>query len=351
MMRWGSGTAHFRSLRAWLSLAIAAVLAAGASGTVLAQDAALPDIRISLVADRAELTVGDPIGLILEVTHPEDHVVVVPKLDPEWGDFDVRRQTSARIVQNGDGTRTTSQQLEVTLFAPGMFETPDLPLSVRRPDGSVEWVSPTPVRLTVVSVLSGEDETLRDIRAPADFSTPLWEQLYFRVLLVNVVVAVLLVVLGSVFYRRARGSHETPVPEVQHRAPWQVAVEELDRIESLELPRHGRLKDHYALVSRALRVYIQSAHLGDIGTMDAVDMTTDEIGAALRGSPMGYEKTVELVDLLAEADLVKFANEMPSASQALEAVVGARRFAEETKMDLEAVTHRDKRAAEREASQ
>ena len=349
-MRMAVDDTLFSGLQVWLSLAVVALLTMVTPGTALAQDTALADIRVALVADRSELTVGDPIGLTLEVTHPEDHVVVVPNLDPDWGVFQVRRQTAANIAENGDGTRTTSQQLEVTLFAPGTFETPDLPLSIRLPDGSVERLSPTPVRLTVVSVLSGEDETLRDIRAPADFSTPLWKRLYFRVLLVNAVVVVFLAVVGLTFYRRARLGHDTPATAAQYRAPWEVAFEELDRIESLHLPRDGRLKEHYALLSRALRVYIQSALLGDMSTVDAVDMTTDEIGAALGSSPLRYENALEVVDLLTEADLVKFANELPSASHALEAVARARAFVEDTKADLDAATHRDKITAEHEVS-
>ena len=349
-MRMAMDGTFFSGLQGWLSLAVVALLTMGTPGTALAQDTSLGDIRIALLADRSELTVGDPISLTLEVTHPEDHIVVVPRLDPDWGVFQVRRQTAGTIAENGDGTRTTSQQLEVTLFAPGTFETPDLPLSIRLPDGSVERLLPAPVRLTVVSVLSGDDETLRDIRAPADFSTPLWEQLYFRILLVNVVVVVILAAVGLTFYRRARRGHDTPTTAAQYRAPWEVAFEEFDRIESLHLPRDGRLKEHYALVSRALRVYLQSALLGDMSTVDAVDMTTDEIAAALKSSALSYESTLEVFDLLTEADLVKFANELPSASQALEAMARARAFVKDTKTDLDTATQKDKITADLEVS-
>ena len=349
-MRMAMDATLFRGLQAWLPLTVVVLLTMGTPGTSLAQDTALADIRVALVADRSEVTVGDPIGLTLEVTHPEDHIVVVPNLDPDWGVFQVRRQTAANIAGNGDGTRTTRQQLEVTLFAPGTFETPDLPLSIRLPDGSVERLSPTPVRLTVVSVLSGEDETLRDIRAPADFSTPLWERLYFRVLLVNVVVVVILAAVGLTFYQRARQGHDTPATAAQYRAPWEVAFEELDRIESLHLPRDGRLKEHYALLSRALRVYIQSALLRDMSTVDAVDMTTDEIGAALGSSPLSYENTLEVVDLLTVADLVKLANDTPPEAQAHAFLAGARRIVEDTKTQVEEAAHPNQIIAESEAS-
>ena len=159
-----------------------------------------------------------------------------------------------------------------------------------------------------------------------------------------------LAVVGLTFYRRARRSHDTYVPSVQYRAPWEVAFEEFDRIESLNLPRDGRLKEHYALVSRALRVYLQSALLGDMSTVDAVDMTTDEIAAALKSSALSYENTLEVFDLLTDADLVKFANELPAVSQALEAMARARAFVKDTKTDLDTATQKDKISAEHEVS-
>lgn len=323
---WGTRLLHSR--RAWLSLAIAAALATGAIDTALAQQSDFQDIRVSLVADRAELTVGDLISLTLEVVHPEDYIVLVPRLDTEWGAFEVRRQKATSIAQNGDGTRTTSQQLEVTLFAPGEFDTPGFPLSVRLPDGSVEQLLPDPVTLTVVSVLSSKDATLKDIRAPADFSTPIWEQVFFRVLLANVAIAGILALLGLMFFRRSREGRESAVTAVEYRTPSQIALEEFGRIESLGLTERGRLKEHYALISRALRMYIQSEQFGDSLPVDAVDMTTDEIGNALRDSPVGYEMAAEFVVLLAEADLVKFANDERSPEQAREAVVRARRIVE-----------------------
>ena len=79
-MRRGSRTALHRGLRAWLSLVVVALLAMASvrhcpgSGRRYSRTSA-----VSLVADRVELTVGDPIGLTLEVTHPGDHVVVMPR--------------------------------------------------------------------------------------------------------------------------------------------------------------------------------------------------------------------------------------------------------------------------------
>ena len=160
--------------RVWVLWAVSATLAATVPGAALAQDGSDSGVRVSFTADRAALTVGDLVTLTLEVTHPADHVVVVPRLGPEWGPFEIISQTTAHTNYNGDGTETTSQQLTVTVFALGTFETPDLSISVRGPEGGVERVFPLPVLLTVNSVLSGSDERLKDIRPPADLASSLW---------------------------------------------------------------------------------------------------------------------------------------------------------------------------------
>ena len=141
----GAGTLGFRH---WILWATVLVLAVGGLSPVFAQEAPSSGIRASFTANRAELTVGDIVTLTLEVTHSADQAVVLPRLGAEWGSFEVRSQTPAQTVSNGDGTETTRQRLKVTIFAPGTFETPDFPMSVRGPDGTVDQVSPPTVRLT-----------------------------------------------------------------------------------------------------------------------------------------------------------------------------------------------------------
>ena len=41
-------------------------------------------------AEGADITVGDPVKLVLEVTHPAGSVALLPQLEPEWGELIVR---------------------------------------------------------------------------------------------------------------------------------------------------------------------------------------------------------------------------------------------------------------------
>ncbi len=318
-------------------------------GTAFAQDAPPSDVRISFIADRAALTVGELVTLTLEVTYSADHVVVIPRLHPEWGPFEVRSQTPAQTFSNGDGTETTLQQLQVTLFAPGTFETPDLPLFVRGPDGNARRVLPASVQLTVRPVLFGPGEQLRDIRPPADLATQLWEQPTYRALAALVMLAALSVAGFFLYHRRSHRQAALPTLVTGTRMPWEVAIQELDRIERLKLPGDGQFKEHYTLVAEVMRAYLQAVCLRNVGQRDAIDMTTDEIGAAVLQSSFGYRNTRLVVDLLKESDRVKFANHTPTVSQAYEAARRVRNIVEETGPACEKVAPQDGAYGQREA--
>ena len=329
--------------------AVAAVMAAMSPGAAVAQDGSHPDIRVSFTADRATLTVGDPVTLTLEVTHPTGYVVAVPRLGPEWGLFEVISQSQAHTDSNADGTETMRQQIEVTLFAPGTFETPELTMSVHGPDGGVERVFPSPVRLTVDSVLSGSDETLRDIRSPADLSPPLWKQPAVLVVAALTVVVVLLTV-AYLLYRRFSGGEAQPAPTVDARTPWETALQEIDRTERLGLPGDGRFKEHYTLVSGVVKAYVRAMYLENAGRSDAAEMTTEEIEAAMEQSSLDRGNARLITDLLFEADLVRFSSYVPSESRAYEVLRLARDIVEGTRRASEETARREDARSQPEAT-
>ena len=330
MVRIVRGLAGAPGLRVWVLLAVAASLAAMTPTAAVAQDGPHSTVRISFTTDRPTLTVGDVATLTLEITHQADQVVVVPRLGREWGSFEVVMQTAAQTYPNGDGTETTIQRIEVTLFAPGSFETPDLPISVRGPDGGIEQVIASPMGMSVVSVLSGGDETLRDIRPPADLPPSPWRQPTTLAFAALGVLAVL--ILGSYFvHRRLRGQDEQSLSVAETRTPWEIAVDEIARIEKLDLPHEGRFKEHYTLVAEATKAYVRSMYLEGANRTDAAEMTTDETATAIWQSSLDPRNARLVVDLLNEADLVRFSNYSPVESEAQDALRRLRDILEDTR--------------------
>ena len=316
--------------RIWLSWAFTAVLATSVTGIAFAQEESQSNVRARLTADRNVVTVGEVVVLTLNVTHPAQHAVVIPRLSREWGAFEVVSQSTAQTETNGNGTETTRQRLEVSLFAPGTFETPELSISIRRPDGAVDRVVPSRVRLTVRSVLLGSDELLKDLRPPADLTPPLWKHPVVLAIASLAVVASMVSVAFLIHHHlRARAAQLES--EGDTRTPWEVAIQEIDEIERLDLPGDGRYKEHYTLIFQVMQTYVRAAFLENGGRPVATDMTTDEIGTAVWQSSLDRKNARLIVDLLLEADLVRFSNYPSSESEAHAALRRARDIVMDTK--------------------
>ena len=319
-----------------VSLLLAVTLTTSATVTSVAQEVSSSGISTDLSSDHAEVTVGDIVTLSLVVSHPVTLTVVIPRFEREWGPFEVKDQTTVQTVSETDRTRTIAKQVQVTLFAPGDFQTPDLPISVRYPDGRVEEIYPNPLRLAVNSVLSGSDDQLKDLRPPADLSWSFWRQPYAIALSVVVPLS-LLAISGYFLYRRSRPRIKISQTPVETRTPREIAVHELQRIGRLDLPASSNIKEHYTLVSAALRAYLGATFLKAEDRLAVSEMSTEEIGAAIEKLSLEHGSIRSVLELLREADLVKFATYAPPVSRAYEATAQALSFVEETESSQVAV--------------
>jgi hypothetical protein len=279
-------------------------------------------VQVTLTPDRGELAVGDPVQLTLEVHHPAGYQVIIPKLEPLWGEFEVRGQSRANTVANDDGSETTRQIIEVTLFNLGDFQTPELPLTISDGAGQVSEELVPSTQLTVSPTLAEGDTELRDIKPQAGLAVPSVLPWIAGALLVVVLIAV----AGWWAHRRKQGKPFGPAPAVDNRPPWQVAYDELARIESLGLLEQGRFKKYYTLVTDCLRTYLENQfHLR------VFDRTTTELKPILQQSDLAQEHTRRLLGLFIDSDLVKFAKFTPNVETARQATFEARSLVEMTR--------------------
>jgi hypothetical protein len=291
---------------------------------------AVDDVNVTWAVDRNEMTVGDPVQLTLEVTHPAGFQVVIPKLEQSWGPFEVRGQSQVATETNDDGTETTRQTVEVTLFDLGEFETPPLPLMIGDGSGQVlEEVAPS-VKLMVTPTLAEDDTALRDIKPQAGLAVPpVWPWIAGALF-----AAAAAVIGGWWLYRRWRGEPAFRLPRaVDNRPPWQVAYDELVRIEGLGLVEQGRFKEYYTLVTDCLRTYLEAQF-----DLSAFDRTTSELRPVLRRSELDADHAREFLDLFMASDLVKFAKLTPDVREAMQLTGEARQLVEATRPAPEPAT-------------
>ncbi len=301
-------------LPAFIAAAVLAVAMLGIrpASVALAQDDAatnvLPnatDVSVQWTmaqAEKPEITVGDPLALTLTVNHPAGTQALLPQLDATWGDFELSSQSPVAVTENADGSLTTAQTLEVTLFAPGLYATPPLAITLSDGDGNLSQALAGPVDVTVASVLNDGQSELYDIKGQAALPLPA------NYLPIVGAIALLLGAgaLGWLLYRRFSRSTGVGTP-LQH------ALTELTQIEQLDYPSLGNFKLHYMLTTETLRRYVEAVY-----HVPALDMTTDELKQALTRTPIGAQHADEMIGLLADADLVKFAKLTPSEDAAHE---------------------------------
>jgi len=279
-------------------------------------------VRATLTASgSSELTVGDPVQLTLKVTHPAGQQVIIPRLEQSWGSFEVQEQSQTETTANDDGTETTRQTLTVTLFEPGAFETPELPLTLSNGGGEISEVLVAPLLLTVLPTLAEGDTTLNDIRPQVGMDVPaLWPMVVAGLLAVAAVAGG-----GWWLYRRRQGTGLFGAA-VDNRPPYQVARDELERIRALGLPENGYFKEHYTLVTDTLRTYLEK----QIG-VNAFDRTTSELKLELRYSILPAEHTRPFIDLFSDADFVKFAKLIPEVGESYQLIDQARNLVDLTR--------------------
>lgn len=136
-----------------------------------------------------------------------------------------------------------------------------------------------------------------------------------------------LLILLLIRYLRKRGKRLSDLFKSAPPVPAHiVALKALKELHDKELWQNDQHKLYYSELSDILRSYIA----GRFG-IGAMEMTTDEIVGALREVEMEQKSKMELLSVLRDADLVKFAKEVPVAEENIGAYDKALHFVESTK--------------------
>ena len=143
--------------------------------------------------------------------------------------------------------------------------------------------------------------------------------------------AVALLLAGVIYllvrYLHKRGKHLSdlfkPAPPVPAHI---VAIEALEKLRNEKLWQNNKHKQYYSGLSDILRTYLAGRF--EVGAME---MTTDEIADALREVDIEHKSKMDLLSVLRDADLVKFAKATPEANDNELAYDKAFYFVENTK--------------------
>lgn len=302
-------------MRRALLLVLALAGAAGAAEPPAVTVAA----RIEAGGPREEVTVGQPIRYVLEVTAAPGTEIAVAGPAGRLGDFDVL-EAGDEPVRARDGRTVMTRWWRLVGWSPGEHVIESPAVRYRAADGVMRDADGDPTRVVVASVLGDADETadIRDIKPPEAAPPARWPYV-----LAGAGVAALALLAWAVRRRRARRLVPAPAPPPP---PHEVAARALRALRARGLPERGEFKPFYSALSDIVRRYLE-----DRFAVRAPEMTTEEfLAATARGGALDDAYRASLGAFLVESDLVKFARHVPTVGDSERAIVAAERFVADT---------------------
>lgn len=280
-------------------------------------DASPSEVKIEIQATPQNATVGDPITIYLDIPIPQGYQITLPKLGEQIGDFSILDSPPGKITnaeQSGEQSISKYQaQIVVALFKPGEFEFPPIQISLRGADGSERQISSPPVKISVQSILTEQDQELKQLKKQAEIQ----ESVPWAMWLLIACLVLTLAAIGIWLWQRGRRPklQRTSEPDVDPIALVEADLRDLMRSDLLE---NGLTKQFYVSLSELIRRILEAGF-----HIQTLEKTTSEILEELKLVGNGKEpgqalNTIESV--LVECDLVKFAKYIPSRDESNAAV-------------------------------
>lgn len=250
---------------------------------------AQPGVRISVVADKDRILIGEPIKLTLEAEIPETEPIRFFRLD-SLGAFEIVNAGRIDTSNTGNGTRLR-QILTITSFDSGSLVIPALPL------GDSLLSDTLPVEVSYTPFDPGKPyHDIKDI-LPAEEPKNEPQRWWWWVAAGSVLALVIV-------YFIARGK-KTPPPAapVIPQDPFKTAMQQL---EELEAQRPSK-KEYYSRAVDIFRVYADQRK-----GIHSQQQTTDDLVNQLRSIGLPETLYTNLSRSLRLSDFVKFARFEPT---------------------------------------
>jgi len=247
--------------------------------------------------DTTEGFIGDVMTWTIRVEDQGNHQLQFPELGGISDTISVRNQSL--IHENG---RLTGIQFELMVWDTGHFVLPEYGVNVLNPDGTIQYtLESNIVGFSIRSIITEADA--KDFR-PMKGPVPVKGIFPTR----TVILSIILIVLFASMVWTWRQRREKQFQKIDYtviESPEDRANRRLQ-----ELDKNGLPKAYYAALSHISREYIETKYF-----VRALEMTTEEIHQFRNLFPMEDEQFKNWAQFLSEADMVKYAKEIPSSEK------------------------------------
>jgi oxygen tolerance protein BatD len=278
----------------------------------LSQDERQAQLKTSV--DATTVTIGDVVTVKLSVKHQDTLKIAFPPVGTALGDWTVRSSRPLPPTKLADGSFENTLELRLAAYKTGNFEIPALNIEAVEASGKKEVLASEPIKVAVQSVLTGKQDTLKDLKPQAELEADYKPFLFFLAALA----AVVYLVYRVVQYFKRRKKRPVAKPE-RVRSAEEVAREAIERLLARRLVEQGHYKQFYLELSEIIKRFLG----GKLG-VQSLERTTEEFTRDLQAVSVPSAQYRVIREFLQECDLVKFAKYRPSPEEVEQIITRSR---------------------------
>ncbi|MBX2902026.1 MAG: hypothetical protein KF872_00625 [Chitinophagales bacterium] len=278
-------------------------------------------VTVSLVPDSNHIVIGDFLGVKFAAKYPTSAQVQFPMFKDSLGSLDIisigKKDTAAigsEII--------VSQQLTLSAYDSGVYTVAPIAVLFTQ-NGIADSAFTEAFEIAVATVPVDTAQNFKPIKGPLEVKRN-WKE-FLPYILVGLAIIALGLLGWWLFkkYYKPKGKTEEEInrPKVAH--VW--ALKELQKLEQEKLWQSADAKAYYSRLTDIFRKYLEYRF-----NLQALESTTDEIELMLRTDDISTEARIEIVEVLKQADLVKFAKQLPLPEQSKNALYTTREFVKTT---------------------
>jgi hypothetical protein len=275
------------------------------TGKLLAQE-----VSVFALMDTAKIRIGEQVKIDVFVNYKSS----AKKLQIQWpayGDT-LRKEVEVVNVSKIDTTIPDKshpdniqqhQTITITSFDSGFWALQPFRFII---NGDTSKPTETQALLLEVQSLPVDtaEASIKDIKTTFDEPANWKEYLPFIYWGVGILAAI--IIAWFLFLKFTKKKPVIIAPPKPQEPPHLTALRDLESIRQLKLWQQGKTKEFYTAITDTLRVYLEGRY-----GINAMELTTDEIMAIMRGQVIDALSKEKLLQILSLADYVKFAKAQP----------------------------------------
>ena len=244
--------------------------------------------------DSTKAYIGDIINWTLLVENFDQKIIIVPDILENNDTISFKKKNL-----KDENEKLIGVKFELVCWDTGEFVTPDYFIEILNKDSTLDFIlRAEPRNFIISSVLDDlKDKNFRPLKDPVDVK----DIIQIRTILFSIILLALFLSLIVVWRKRKKKQFQK-INYSFKESPEERALRRLGALDS-----SGFSKEFYAKLSHISRELIETKYF-----IRTLEMSTEEIKTHRELFPLDDMQFTELVQFLNEADLIKYAREIPS---------------------------------------